>query len=223
MSHCCSRAPHRLSVLSLMASLLLSPLTAQAGSYTVTTTGGAAPIVSPANAATGSSFTPDHQSASAITQGSPGANDPSSFTIQANPGSALITSTLTWVPGDKQTQATDPPPACVLVQQSVTARWYTQYSYLGSTSGPTNCGLPGAAITPSTSSGSYPMQSSSASYWQVFSSPGASFPVSCRPSVTFTAQSQPQGYVNGTAEISCGASAYPSPSASLGRTPPTRH
>ena len=199
-----------------MAVLLLSPLTVEAGSYTVAFTGGAAPTVTRTNAnfidptRNSSSFGPAGQTAEAYSSASPRSGDANSFIIQANPGPALITATFTWVPASGQNQATDPPPACILIEKNATARWYIKsMGGTGSGSGTADCGLPGAVTTTYMGSDNCPMVFSSADNWEVLSSPGASFYRSFQPSVSFTGQTGAEGSVDGAVDISCGAAAYP--------------
>ncbi len=200
-------APHRLcapSFLPLMASLTLAfglaAPPAHAGSYTDTSSGGTSPaIITPAADATGPS------SASASVSPYSGNGNPTCI-IQSNPGT--ITDTFTWVHGSGQTDATDPPPSCVLVEQDSGATWYVRDEWgTGTGTGTADCGLPGATLTSGTYNAPRPSLSLSATLYSQKS--GASFSVSCSPTVSFTGQTGTEGYVSGAVMFSGGAYAYP--------------
>jgi hypothetical protein len=168
-----------------MASLLLAAPNARAGSYTHTQTGGTTPsIVTPAADATHSD--PEFAGAEA-SAASRDRTDPATYTIQVSPGT--LTDTFTWTHGSGETDANDPPPASVLVEQASTSLWYVKNENgTGTGSGTNDCGLPGAAITSSTYSGEQvddPSADRNAILYSVQPS-GASFSVSCRPTTTFT-------------------------------------
>jgi len=184
--------------LALASGLAAPP--AHAGSYTDTSSGGTSPaIITPAADATGPS------SASASVSPYSGNGNPTCI-IQSNPGT--ITDTFTWVHGSGQTDATDPPPSCVLVEQDSGATWYVRDEWgTGTGTGTADCGLPGATLTSGTYNAPRPSLSLSATLYSQKS--GASFSVSCSPTVSFTGQTGTEGYVSGAVMFSGGAYAYP--------------
>ncbi len=204
---------------SLALSLLASP-PARAGSYTDTQTGGTtASTVTPA-ADTSYSYPCDAVAGGSNPPGGHGAP-----TIQVNPGP--ITDTFTWThgknpDGSDQTDANDPPPSCVLVEQDDYAEWHTidEEGYGTTGSGQADCGLPGATVV-SSSDGVYgPAIWRSATLYSVQYPPGDSLPVSCSPTASFTGQIGTQGgSVEGEAKVSGEASAYPV-TISIGGTTP---
>ncbi len=201
-------APRRLcapSLVPLMASLVLasglaSP-PAHAGSYTDTQSGGTSPaVITPAADATG------RLSASASMSSRGGNMGGPTYTIQMNPGT--ITDTFNWVPDSGQTSTTDPPPSCVLVWQTSGATWYVRSEYgTGTGTGTADCGLKGAAVTPGTYNAPFPSQSPSATLYSQQS--GASFSVSCSPTVSFTGTTGTEGSVSGAVMFSGGATVFP--------------
>ncbi len=104
---------------SLAFSLLAAP-DARAGSYTETGSGGTSPAtITPV--ADGTYTNPWDAVASSSVSPMSRNGDPT-YTIQISPGT--LTDTFTWVPASGQTTTTDPPPACVLVEQSSYAQWF---------------------------------------------------------------------------------------------------
>jgi len=197
----------------VLASGLAAP-PARAGSYTNAGSGGASPAtVTPT--ADGTIFGPLGASGTASVSPYSGNGNPT-YTIQISPGT--LTNTFTWVPASGQTQDTDPPPTCVLVEQSSSTLWYVRDEWgTGTGSGTGDCGLSGATATSGTYGGNGPSQSLSAISWSQQS--GASFSVSCSPTASFTGTTGTQGWVTGEANVSGGASAYPI-TISLGGTKP---
>lgn len=128
------------------------------------------------------------------------------YTIQMNPGT--ITDTFTWVPASGQTSTTDPPPSCVIMWQTSGATWYVIKEYgTGTGTGTADCGLKGATVTPGTYNAPFPSQSPSATLYSQQS--GASFSVSCSPTVSFTGQTGTEGSVSGAVMFSGGATVFP--------------
>lgn len=134
------------------------------------------------------------------------------YTIQVSPGT--FTDTFTWTHGKNpdgttQTDADDPPPSCVLVEQDSSATWYVRMENgTGTGTGTNDCGLPKGTITPGTyGQPGFPSQSLSA----ILCSPqsGSSFSVSCSPTASFTGTTGTNGLVSGEATVDGGASAYP--------------
>jgi len=205
-------APRRLCaprlLRSLMAGLALASMLAappaHAGSYTSTGSGGTSPAtVTPAADAT-SSNPQDASARSSLSPYSP--NGDPTYTIKISPGT--LTDTFTWVPASGQTMTTDPPPTCVLVQQSSYAEWFVRFENgTGTGSGNPDCGLPGGTVTPSTYGGNGPSQSLSATLYSQKS--GASFSVSSTPTVSFTGTTGTEGGVDGEARVGGGANVYP--------------
>jgi hypothetical protein len=188
---------------------MLAAPNARAGSYTHTQTGGTSPsIVTPA-ADTTYSAPEDAIAYSSVTPYSPD-GDPT-YTININPGT--ITDTFTWTHGSGETDANDPPPTCVIVEQTSWALWFVRdEGGTASGSGTVICGLPGAVITPFTYGGEQvddPSAGLSAVLYSVKTSPGASFSVSCNPTASFTGTTGTEGSVEGEAKTGSGASAYP--------------
>ncbi len=192
-----------------MACLVLAASSAQAGSYTVSRTGGTTPAtVTPTPASTPAPL--DASAGAAMSPGSgngPGGNPNCSVTI--NPGT--ITDTFTWVPASGQTMTTDPPPTCVLVQQNSFARWYVVNEGGSETaSGTAVPGLPGGTVTPGTYNAPLPSLTNSGLFYSQQS--GASFSVSCKPTASFTGTiaAGALGSVQGEADVSSILScAYP--------------
>ncbi len=186
-----------------LASGLVAP-SAQAGSYTAVGSGGTtASTVTPAADALSSS--PQDATGTASVSPMSGNGNPT-YTINIKPGT--LTTTFTWVPASGQTSTTDPPPTCVLVQQSSFALWYVHSEYgTGTGSGNPDCGLTGGTSTSGTFGGNGPSKSLSATLNSQQS--GASFSVSCSPTVSFTGTTGTEGSVEGEAEVGGGASAYP--------------
>jgi len=205
-------APRRLCaprlLRSLMAGLALASMLAappaHAGSYTSTGSGGTSPAtVTPAADATSSS-PQDASARSSLSPYSP--NGDPTYTIKISPGT--LTDTFTWVPASGQTLTTDPPPTCVLVQQSSYAEWFViNEGGTGTGSGNPDCGLPGGTVTPSTYGGNGPSQSLRATLYSQKS--GASFSVSSTPTVSFTGTTGTEGGVDGEARVGGGANVYP--------------
>ena len=190
-----------------MASLMLASPSARAGTYTDAQTGGtAASTVTPASTRT-SPASPTYAIAySSVSPMSP--DGIPTYTIQISPGT--FTDTFTWVPASGQTATTDPPPSCVIVEQTSSAAWYVRSeSGTGTGSGQANCGLSGGTVTTSTYGGNGPSASLSAVLYSVKTSPGASFSESCSPTASFTGTTGSSGFVEGEATVGGGASVYP--------------
>jgi hypothetical protein len=188
---------------------MLAAPSVHAGSYTDTSSGTTIlPIVTPA-ADTTYSAPEDAIAYSSVTPYSPD-GDPT-YTININPGT--LTDAFNWTHGTGETDANDPPPTCVIVEQTSWALWFVRdEGGTASGSGTVICGLPGAVITPFTYGGEQvddPSAGLSAVLYSVKTSPGASFSVSCNPTASFTGTTGTEGSVEGEAKTGSGANAYP--------------
>jgi hypothetical protein len=209
----------------MLGSLMLAAPNACAGTYTDATTGGADPIV-----------TPDYDNfysnsldaiASAYSIPDPDGIAPSSITIQVNPGAPSVTDTLTWTHGYGQTDANDPPPACVVVAHYITAYWRTESKDgTASASGSADCGLPSSVVTTplptywgDDPSAGLPAGGSTATIYSVQSSPSASISFSCTPTGSFAGATGTDGDVMGEVGVQVQSNAYPI-TLSLGGTTP---
>ncbi len=200
-----------LALSAFLAAALHAP-PAHAGSYTETGSGGTTPATVTPAAASQSTSSPSPTDATATAAVTPMSPDGiPTYTIQVSPGT--ITDTFTWTHGKNpdgttQTDADDPPPACVLVEQLSGATWYVRMENgTGTGDGKADCGLSGGTVTTSTYGGNGPSSSLSAVLWSQKS--GSSFPVSCSPTASFTGTTGSSGLVSGEATVSGGASVYP--------------
>ena len=200
---------NRLLMATLLASLLLDAPPARVGSYVDTPTAGTNPAtVTPAADATSSSPSDAVATASMSPMGNLGGP---TYTIQVSPGT--FTDTFTWThdknpDGTAQTDATDPPPSCVLVEQDSGAQWYVRNENgTGTGSGQADCGLSGGTVTTGTYNAPNPSLALSATLYSQKS--GSSFSVSCSPTASFTGTTGSAGLVEGEARVNGGASVYP--------------
>jgi hypothetical protein len=193
---------------------MLAAPNVRAGSYIDTQTGGTSPAtVTPA----ADSLSPPPEAAeeataySSVTPHSPD-GDPT-YTININPGT--LTDTFTWTHGTNpdgtaQTDANDPPPACVIVEQDSWALWYVHDEWGTATaSGIVNCGLPGVTGTPFTYNDPLPSAGLGVTLYSVKYSPPSPFQEMCSPTASFTGTTGTEGSVEGEADVSGMAIAYP--------------
>lgn len=196
----------------LMVSLALSALLtagldappAHAGSYILTGTSTyTGSTVTPAAAATSSPC--DGTATASVTPMSP--DGIPTYTLQASPGT--FTDTFTWTHDNaQQDNTTDPPPTCVLMEQTSSATWCVRNEWgTGTGDGKPDCGLSGGTVTTSTYGGNGPSVSLSAILCTQQS--GASFSASCSPTASFTGTTGTNGLVSGQVLVSGGASVYP--------------
>ncbi len=193
--------------MATLAASLLFPLAADAGSYTVTYSGGTITASGqsptdpkPAFSAGGG----DYGAAADVSAGSGGAaaSGSCSVTIQGP-----ITATFTWThDNDTQTDDTDPPPTAAIVEQDCNVGWTTTNTYNGGTgTGSADSGLPENVSSPAGPSGG----SDNTDY--SVGAGGASFHVSCAAMAQFTGNvgGVPYQGVSGTASVSYHAHATP--------------
>ena len=206
-------APRRFcapSFLPLMASLVISlllPLAAEAGTYTVTYSGGTITAVGqsptdpkPAFSAGGG----DYGASADVSAGTSSTTTPASCSVTIQ---GPLTATFTWTHDNAtETDATDPPPTAAIVEQDCSAGWTTTNTYHGGTgTGSADSGLPENVSPPAGPSGGSDNTDYSAG------AGGTSFHISCAAKATFTGSVGGVYYqgVSGTASVVYHAQAFP--------------